>query len=115
MRRKMFAAALLAVTAGSVLATPAHASTVAECRPLVEGLGDHTEDAGLPRLADKADAAVLKLDQNKIADALAKLRDYDATLEALRAAPKPKVDPDIANALDIEVGSAIDCVVGISS
>jgi hypothetical protein len=114
MRRKMLAAALLAATAGGVIATPAHATTVSECQLLIQSLEADTDEGGLFKLADKAGAAVSKLDQGKIDDALQKLHDYHATLEALRSAPKVKVDPDLAASLDAEVDSAIACVAGIS-
>jgi hypothetical protein len=50
-------------------------------------------------LVAKLDAASAKLAAGKNTDAVAKLVDFQTTLNALATAPKPKVDPVVAQAL----------------
>jgi hypothetical protein len=44
------------------------------------------------------------------ADAVAKLVDYQSTLNVLAGAPKPKVDPAVAQTLRDEAQGVIECV-----
>jgi hypothetical protein len=116
MRTKLIAVAALAIATGAALATPAHATTtVGGCQVLIEDLSADTAAAtSLGRagagLVAKADAAAVKLDESKTADALEKLLDYDSTLDALFSAPKPKVSETDYAALNTDVEAAIACI-----
>jgi hypothetical protein len=121
MRTKLMSVAALAIATGAAVATPAHATTtVGECRVLIEDLSANTAAAtSLGRagagLVAKADAAAIKLDENKTADALEKLLDYDSTLDALLSAAKPKVSEIDHATLNTEVEAAIACIGDISA
>jgi hypothetical protein len=64
----------------------------------------------------KLDDAAAKLTEVKNADAVAKLVDYQSTLNLLATAAKPKVDPATAQTLSGEAQGVIDCInaVGIT-
>jgi hypothetical protein len=57
----------------------------------------------------KVDAASAKLAAGKTTDAVGKLVDFQTTLDAL-AAPKPKVDPAVAQALNAEAQGVVVCI-----
>jgi FIMAH domain-containing protein len=61
-------------------------------------------------LLAKLDAASGKLAEGKNADAVQKLVDFQTTLNALATAPKPKVDPAVAQSLTAEARVVIDCI-----
>jgi hypothetical protein len=61
-------------------------------------------------VAGKLDAASAKLAAGKNTDAVAKLVDFQTTLSALATAPKPKVDPVVAQALSQEAQGIIECI-----
>jgi hypothetical protein len=66
-------------------------------------------------LIEKLDAASVKLTEGKNADAVEKLVDFQTTLNALATAPKPKVDPAVAQSLTTEAQGVIDCINVIGS
>jgi hypothetical protein len=109
-------AALLSLTA--VGAGAASATTVDECQGQLLTLRDNTlaaqasftnqKDVG--GLLAKLDAASAKLAAGKNTDAVAKLVDFQTTLNTLAAAPKPKVDAAVAQALSAEAQGAIGCI-----
>jgi hypothetical protein len=109
-------AALLSLTA--VGAGAASATTVDECQGQLMTLRDNTlaaqasftsqRDVG--GLVAKLDAASAKLAAGKNSDAVAKLVDFQTTLNTLAAAPKPKVDPAAAQALSAESQGVIVCI-----
>ena len=111
--KKLFATAASTVAAIGVLAMPAHAVTAADCG--IDVLAADARTASLDRLADKADAAAAKLAAGKPADALAKLEDFNSTLDALYAAPKSKIDPAVYATLNAEVETALGCVAGAAN
>jgi hypothetical protein len=119
MRTKLLAlTAAAAIVAGSAVAAPAQAATAQDCETLIGRLRTATNDATSlgksgPPLVDKLDSAALKLGENKIGDALQKLVDYDTTLDALHAAPKPKVSEADYASLDSGIADAIACVEGL--
>ena len=120
MRTKLISAAALICAASAALASPAHAAPVGDCQVLIADLSvDAAAAASLGKngagLVAKADAASEKLGENKVGDALEKLRDYDSTLDLLSLAPKPKVSAADYATLNTEVESAIACVEGISA
>lgn len=121
MRTKLVAAAAIALGATGALTAPAHATTAGECQGLIAVLSTDTAGAGSltakasTGLVDKADAAAAKLEAGKLADALAKLTDYDSTLASLHGAPKPKVSDDDFVLLDGDVDAALDCVASIGA
>jgi hypothetical protein len=61
-------------------------------------------------LVAKLDAASAKLAAGKNTDAVAKLVDFQTTLNTLATAPKPKVDPAVAQALSAEAQGVIVCI-----
>jgi hypothetical protein len=60
-------------------------------------------------------AAVLSLSAGKDADAVQKLTEFQATLDALASAPKPKVLADAAQRLSSDAQGAIDCINAIGA
>ena len=106
--KTLIAIAASTVAAIGVLATPAHAVTAADCG--IDVLAADARTASLDRLADKADTAAAKLAAGKPADALAKLEDFNSTLDALHSAPKSKLDPVVYATLNAEVEAALGCV-----
>jgi hypothetical protein len=109
-------AALLSLTA--VGAGAASATTVDECQGQLMTLRDKTlaaqasftnqRDVG--GLVAKLDAASAKLAAGKATDPVAKLVDFQTTLNTLATAPKPKVDPAVAQALSAEAQGVIVCI-----
>jgi hypothetical protein len=109
-------AALLSLTA--VGAGAASATTVDGCQGELKTLRDNTlavqpyitNQKDLDGLLAKLDAASTKLAAGKTTDAVAKLVDFQITLDALAVAPKPKVDPALAQALSAEAQGVIVCI-----
>ena len=121
MRTKLVAAAIISLGTTMTLTAPAHATTVEECRGLITDLAAASDTAPSlegragDNLAAKATAAGSKLDAGKVGDALAKLTDYDRTLEALHDAAKPKVSEDDYVFLDSAVHAATICVENLGA
>jgi hypothetical protein len=109
-------AALLSLTA--VGAGAVSAATVDECQDQLMTLRDNTLAAqasftnqkDVDGLVAKVEAASAKLAADKNTDAVAKLVEFQTTLNALAAAPKPKVDPAVAQALRAEAQGVIVCI-----
>jgi hypothetical protein len=110
-------AALLSLNAAG--AGAASATTVDECQGQLLTLRDDTlaaaqasftsqKDVG--GLVAKVDAASAKLAAGKNTDAVAKVVDFQTTLNALATAPKPKVDPAVAQALSAEAQGVVVCI-----
>jgi hypothetical protein len=99
----------------------ASAATAEECQGKLADLRRDTVTASsafsnphsVEGLLAKLDAASGKLTEGKNADASAKLVDYRDTLSTLASAPKPKVDPEVAEALVTESQGVIDCINSI--
>ena len=110
--------ALMAVTVGS-----GAASTADECTAQLAELRTNTVNAertfANPKdftvLLGKVDAASAELAAGKNGDAVQKLRDFQAKLNALATAPKPKADPVTAQALALEAEAAIGCIEAVGS
>jgi hypothetical protein len=108
--------ALLAL--GSLAAGAAGAATVEDCQARLATVRANTEaaeaaftnESDVTRLIGKVDAATAKLAEGKNADAVQKLLDFQTMLDALATAPKPKLDPAVAQALAADAQAAIDCV-----
>jgi hypothetical protein len=105
--------AFSAVAVGS-----ASASTVEECQSQLATLRANTVAAetsfanenSFNNAVAKLDAASAKLAEGKNADAVQKLVDFQATVSALATAPKPKLDPAVAQPLIAETQAVIDCI-----
>jgi hypothetical protein len=69
-----------------------------------------TNQKDVEGLVAKVDAASAKLAAGKNTDAVAKLADFQTTLNTHAAAPKPKVDPAAAEALSAEAQDVIVCI-----
>jgi hypothetical protein len=114
-------AAVLSLTA--VTAGPASATTVEQCQDQLATLRGDTVDAqgsfangkDFTGLVAKLDAAAEKLAEGKNGDAVRKLTDFQATLNALATAPKPKVDPGVAQALGSDAQGVIGCIYAIGA
>lgn len=114
-------AALLSLTA--VGAAPASATTVTDCQAQLATLradtvaaqASFTNQTDLDNLVAKLDAASAKLAAGKNADAVQKLVDFQVKLTELASAPKPKVDPAVAQALITEAQGVIDCINAIET
>jgi hypothetical protein len=102
--------ALSAVAVGSASAT-----TLEECEAELAAQASFTNPKDVDGLLGKLDAASAKLDQGKNADALAKLVDYQSTLNPLAGAAKPKVDPAVAQTLSADAQGVIDCINAIGA
>ena len=80
------------------------------------GAGDPDENAqDVDSLLGKLDAASTKLAGGKSADAVDKLVGFQGTLAALATAPKPKVDPAVAQGLSTDAQAVIDCINAIEA
>lgn len=58
----------------------------------------------------KLDAAAGKLAAGKTADAIQKLDDFQTSLTSLATAPKPKIDPAVAQELVAAAQDVISCI-----
>ncbi len=86
-----------------VAAPLAHATTVTEVQAMLATLKTKTETVAItgkaaetkdrPGLLDKVNESVLKVDQAKFCDAVAKLNDFKVRVNALIAAGKINQDP----------------------
>jgi hypothetical protein len=102
----------------AVGAATASATTVDQCRGQLSTLrnatlaaqASFTNQRDVGALVAKLDAASAKLAAGKNADAVAKLMDFQTTLNALATATKPKVDPAVAQALSGDAQGVIDCI-----
>ena len=114
-------AAVLSLSA--VAAGPASATTVEQCQEQLASLRADTQAAqdsfanqtDVTGLVAKLDAGAAKLAAGKNADAVQKLTDFQATLNALATAPKPKVDPQVAQTLGSDAQGVIDCINAIGA
>lgn len=114
-------AALLSVNA--VGAGAASATTVGDCQGQLTTLrndtlaaqGSFTNPRDVTGLVAKVEAASAKLAAGKNADAVAKLDDFKATLNLLATAPKPKVEPAVAEALSGSAQGIIGCISKIGT
>lgn len=108
----------VATAAGSASAT-----TVEECQAELTTLRADTvaAEASFANAKDfngliaKLDTASAKLVTGKNADAVEKLIDFQTRLDALATAPKPKLDPDVAQALSLEADEVVACINAIGA
>jgi uncharacterized protein YukE len=118
--------AVLAATlafVGLAVSTAGAATTTEECQSQLATLqsdtvaaqSSFTGEQSFTSAVAKLDAASTKLAEGKNADAVQKLVDFQTQLNALATAPKPKLDPDTAQALIAEAQGVIDCINSIGS
>ena len=108
---------------GLAVSTAGAATSVEECQSQLATLRADTVAAqtsftnarSFTSAIGKLDAASAKLAEGKNADAVQKLVDFQTLLNALATAPKPKLDPDTAQALIAEAQGVIDCINAIGS
>ena len=102
MKKRISFAAILCAVALFVAAPLAHATTVTEVQAMLATLKTTTEgtiligksaDKDQAGLQAKLNEAVLKVDQGKFCDAVVKLNDYKARVNALIAGEKINQDP----------------------
>ena len=106
-------AALLSLNA--VGAGTASATTIDECQTQLVTLRDATQTSVTNQksavgLGAKLEDASAKLAAGKNANAVAKLVDFQTTLNTLATAPTPKVDPAVAQALSGDAQGVISCI-----
>lgn len=119
MRLRTILTGLCMVSALLTTALPAAATTIDECKALIDvvwstldgvEIGGGNPDRTRASLESKLAGAKTKLDQGKFADARRKLGDFQSSVESLRDAAKPKISAEDAQALLEAVGDAIACV-----
>jgi hypothetical protein len=120
---RLFAALVAALTFGglAVAGTASAATTVEDCQAQLATLSADTLAAetsftnakSVTSLTAKVDAASAKLAEGKNADAVQKLGDFQATLDSLATAAKPKVAASAAQSLTAETQGVIDCINAI--
>ena len=103
MMKKISAAAIFCALVMFVAAPLAQATTVTEVQQMIANLkakttsviitGKSAETKDRPSLLDKLNEANLKVDQAKFCDAIAKLNDFKARVDALIVAGKINQDP----------------------
>jgi hypothetical protein len=108
---------------GAVLipAMSASATTSQDCQALLTTLRSDTvaaqtsftNDTDFTGEVAKLDDAATKLTEEKNADAVLKLGDFQATLTSLSTALKPKADLTTAQTLTAEAQGVIDCINAI--
>jgi hypothetical protein len=111
------------VAAGAIGTAEAAATTTADCQAQLSQLRadtvaaqrSFTNEKDFNGALAKLDVAALKLSQGKNADAAAKVADYQSLLTALSTAPKPKLDPSVADRLVAEAQGVVDCVNAIDT
>jgi hypothetical protein len=111
------------VAAGAIGTTAASATTTTDCQGQLSRLradtmaaeGAFTNQKDLNGAVAKLDAAALKLSEGKNADAAAKVGDFQSLLSALPTAPKPKLDPSVADRLVAEAQGVVDCINAIDA
>ena len=102
MMKKFSFAAIICALAMFVAVPLVHATTVTEVQAMLASLKTKTETVAItgkaaetkdrPGLLDKVNESVLKVDQAKFCDAVAKLNDYKARVNALISAGKINQD-----------------------
>ena len=118
-------AVLAAARAGGAGAVPPAGppTSVEDCQSQLAALradtvtaeSSFTNEKSVTSAIGKLDAASAKLAEEKDADAVQKLVDFQTGLNSLAAAPKPKVDPDTAQSLVAEAQGVIDCIDAIGT
>ena len=121
---RLLIAALVATLAFVGLAvSTASATTAEDCQSQLATLRADTVAAETSFINDKAftsevaklDEAATKLTEEKNADSVQKLVDYQTTLNLLATAAKAKVDPATAQTLSAEAQGVIDCINAIGT
>ena len=115
---RSIAAVLGAILILGVGASAALGATVEECDGQLRALQAATADAesafapkGFASAELKLVEATDKLAEGKFADAAAKVADYGSLLTSLAGAPKPKLDPSVAEALTAQAASVEGCLL----
>ena len=127
MMKKISFAAIVCALAMFVAAPLAHATTVTEVQAMITSLRTKTEgvvitgksaDKDLNGLLAKLNEAALKVDQAKFCDAIAKLNDFKARVNALIVAGRINQDPalgttgqDLLNDADASIAALNDLQV----
>ena len=120
---RLLAALAAVLSIGVVGVSSASATTLDQCQAQLTQLRSDTIAAqgSFTNLKDfngavaKLDAASSKLGEGKNADAVQKLTDFQAQLNALATAPKPKLDAATAQQLIAEAQGVIDCINAIGT
>ncbi len=118
MLARLLAVLAVVLSVGAVSAATASATTTADCQAQLLQLradtmaaqGSFANARDFNGAVAKLDAVASKLAEGKNADAVLKVGDYQTLLTALATAPKPKLDPAVAETLSNEAQGVIDCI-----
>jgi len=118
MLARLLAVLAVVLSVGAVSAATASATTTADCQAQLSQLradtvaaqGSFVNAKDFNGAVAKLDAAASKLAEGKNADAALKVGDYQSLLTTLAAAPKPKLDPAVAQTLNDEAQGVVDCI-----
>jgi len=121
---RLFAVLVAALTFGGLaVGTAAGAATAEDCQAQLATLSadtlaaetSFTNERSVVGLTGKLDDASTKLDQDKSEDAVQKLGDFQATLDSLATAAKPKVEADTAQTLTAQAQDVTNCITSIDT
>ena len=120
--RKLILFALVAILALAAFPSTAQAQTIEECQSLIVQtssalagvtIGGNNPDQARAGLQSKLVGASTKLAEGKNDDAVAKLVDFQTSVERLATAPKPKISQADAQLLITDANNAIACIQGL--
>ena len=122
---RLFAALVAALAFGglAVAGTASAATTAEDCQAQLATLSadtlaaetSFTNEKSVIGLTGKLDDASVKLVEDKSTDAVQKLGDFQATLDSLATAPKPKVEADTAQTLSAQAQDVTTCITSIDT
>ena len=120
---RLFAILVALVSLAAATASSAGATTAEECQAELAELraatvAAETSFANPKDFANtlvKLDEAAAKLAEGKNADAVAKLVDFQVRLGAFAGAPKPKLDPAVAQGLIAGAQTVVGCIDGLTA
>lgn len=120
--KKLILLTLVAMLALAALPSVAQAQTLEECQSLIAQtssdlagvtIGGNNPDQTRASLQSKLVGASTKLTEGKNEDAIAKLVDFQNSVQKLSTAPKPKISQADAQLLTNDANNAIACIQGL--
>jgi hypothetical protein len=120
--KKLILLTLVAMLALAAFPSIAQAQTLEECQSLIAQtssdlagvtIGGNNPDQTRASLQSKLVGASTKLTEGKNEDAIAKLVDFQTSVQKLSDAPKPKISQADAQLLTDDANNAIACIQGL--
>lgn len=120
--KKLILLTLVAMLALAAFPSVAQAQTLEECQSLIAQtssdlagvtIGGNNPDQTRASLQSKLVGASTKLTEGKNEDAIAKLVDFQTSVQKLATAPKPKISQADAQLLTNDANNAIACIQGL--